>query len=99
MTNSEYENACITAAAEPCHTYGLNKLASYDSKIAEVEKTLAGLQEGRREVINRYDLNKAVAVVDTTPGQVMAMALAAKEGKHDNGCEYVLCGGKCYCFR
>lgn len=34
-------------------------LASYDSRITKLEEELAELNEGRREYVNRHNLNKA----------------------------------------
>lgn len=52
MTNSEYEAACITAAL------GEEHLRLKDLEIAKAEESLAWLQAERREIVNRYDLNK-----------------------------------------
>lgn len=65
MTNTEYEAACITATKCFDRFEGEHRLKQYDEMIAQVEKTLARLQEERRELVNRYDLNKlAMALVD-----------------------------------
>lgn len=54
---------------------GHRKLAAVDKQIEQVESTLVFLLHSRREIVNQYDLNKPIAVVDTTPAQVMALAL------------------------
>lgn len=58
MTNTEYEAACVTATKCYDRFEGEHRLKQYDEMIAQVEKTLARLQEERRELVNRYDLNK-----------------------------------------
>lgn len=58
MTNAEYEAACITRAQVYDKFEGEHRVKQYDAKIAEIEGLLARLQEDRREIINRYDLNK-----------------------------------------
>lgn len=58
MTNTEYEAASIAAAGCYDRFEGEHRLKQYDEMIAQVEKTLARLQEERRELVNRYDLNK-----------------------------------------
>lgn len=52
MTNTEYEKASITAANPEA------LLAHADDVIASIEAALAVAQEARREIINRYGLNK-----------------------------------------
>lgn len=52
MTNTEYEKASITAANPEA------LLAHADEVIASIEAALAVAQEARREIINRYGLNK-----------------------------------------
>lgn len=49
MTNEEYEALCLDA---------VGYLKELDSRIAEGEHGVALLQEERREIINRYNLNK-----------------------------------------
>lgn len=52
MTNSEYE-------AGSCDRFeGEHKLKQCDKAIAVLEESLARLQAERREIVNRYDLNK-----------------------------------------
>lgn len=58
MTNHEYEAACVTAAGCYDRFEGEHKLKQLDEHIAQVEKTLASLQEMRREIVNQYSLNK-----------------------------------------
>lgn len=58
MTNTEYEAACVTATKCYDRFEGEHRLKQYDEMIAQVEKTLARLQEERRELVNRYGLNK-----------------------------------------
>lgn len=62
---------------------GQRKLAAVDAKITETEQVLVFLLHERREIVNQYDLNKKMV----------------RGVEHDTGCEYVLCGGKCHCFR
>lgn len=62
MTNAEYEAACITAAKCYDRFEGEHRLKQYDEMIAQVEKTLARLQEERREIVNQYNLNKCEPV-------------------------------------
>lgn len=58
MTNSEYEAASITAAGCADKFEGEHKLKQCDKAIAVLEESLARLQAERREIVNRYDLNK-----------------------------------------
>lgn len=60
MTNPEYEAACITAAQCSLRFEGEHLLKQYDEIIAAAEANLERLREGRREIINRYDLNREV---------------------------------------
>lgn len=52
MTNTEYETASVQAAM------GHRKLAAVDKQIEQVESTLVFLLHSRREIVNKYDLNK-----------------------------------------
>lgn len=52
MTNNEYEKISVSAAN------GEAMLAHADSVIANIEAALVVAQEARREIINRYNLNK-----------------------------------------
>lgn len=52
MTNAEYEKLSTTAANPEA------ALAHADEVIASIEAALAVAQEARREIINRYGLNK-----------------------------------------
>lgn len=58
MTNQEYESASIAAAGCYDRFDGEHKLKQIDEHIAAVEKTLATLNELRRETVNQYNLNK-----------------------------------------
>lgn len=58
MTNSEYEAASIAAARASVKFEGEHKLKQCDKAIAVLEESLARLQAERREIVNRYDLNK-----------------------------------------
>lgn len=60
MTNQEYEAASITAAGCYGKFEGEHLLAQCDKAIAVLEQSLARLQAERREIVNRYDLNKPV---------------------------------------
>lgn len=68
MTNTEYETACVKAAM------GQRKLAAVDAKITETEKALVFLLHERREIVNQYDLNKPVVVIDNVMAQVESLA-------------------------
>lgn len=52
MTNTEYEKLSVSAAN------GEAMLAHADSVIANIEAALVVAQDARREIINRYNLNK-----------------------------------------
>lgn len=52
MTNSEYEKASVQAAT------GESLVRAADEKIKELESALEVARERRRELVNRYDLNK-----------------------------------------
>lgn len=55
MTNNEYEKACVESAL------GMYAIEECDKTIAELEKALSVVQEHRRELINRFNLNKGDA--------------------------------------
>ena len=55
MTNNEYEKECNIRTLSP---YGELQIKEIDEKIARLEQSIAAEQERRREVINRYGLNK-----------------------------------------
>jgi len=57
MTNTEYERACINAV-DSTQSEGERKLAFLDREIAILESTMVDLLHARREIINRYNLNK-----------------------------------------
>ncbi|HDV6949868.1 hypothetical protein JSSK01_06 [Escherichia phage JSSK01] len=52
MTDREYEKACVESAL------GMYAIEECDKTIAELEKALSVVQEHRRELINRFNLNK-----------------------------------------
>lgn len=58
MTNPEYEAACVTASQCSLRFEGEHLLKQYDDIIAAAEANLERLREGRREIVNRYDLNR-----------------------------------------
>ena len=58
MTNQEYEDASIAAAGCYDRFEGEHKLKQWDEQIATLEAALAKAQEARREIVNRYGLNK-----------------------------------------
>lgn len=58
MTNTEYEAASIAAAGCYDKFEGEHKLKQCDKAIAVLEESLARLQVERREIVNRYSLNK-----------------------------------------
>ncbi|EJW5798241.1 hypothetical protein OCJ83_004455 [Salmonella enterica] len=58
MTNQEYEKACVTAAGAADFFEGEHKLQQCDKAITVLEEAITRLQEERREIINRYNLNK-----------------------------------------
>ena len=76
MTNTEYEAACVTAAKCYDRFEGEHRLKQYDEMIAQVEKTLARLQEERRELVNRLMThNKTSPVLYSRQGR----------SRHDRG--------------
>ncbi len=60
MTNQEYEAACIAASKCDLRFEGEHLLRQYDEIIAAAEANVERLREARREIINRYDLNREV---------------------------------------
>lgn len=58
MTNSEYESASIAAANASAKFEVEHKLKQCDKAIAVLEESLARLQAERRDIVNRYDLNR-----------------------------------------
>ena len=52
MTDRDYEKACVESAL------GIYLIKECDKKIADLEKALSVVQEHRRELINRFNLNK-----------------------------------------
>lgn len=65
MTNPEYEAACLTAAQCSLRFEGEHLLKQYDEIIAAAELSLDRLREARREIVNRYNLNKGGAIENT----------------------------------
>lgn len=51
MTNEEYERSCVSSV-------DIASIARIDNTIIHYENQLRVLQEQRREIINRYNLNK-----------------------------------------
>lgn len=75
VNNQQYEKECVASACsatcgkgEPCKAsvnivisaYGRSEVAAIDETIKRLEREVSELQSRRREVINRYSLNKAV---------------------------------------
>ena len=65
MTNTEYEAACITAARCYDRFEGEHKLKQMDEIINNLEKSLANLHEQRREIVNKYNLNRGDFLANT----------------------------------
>ena len=65
IADREYEAASIAAAGCYGRFEGEHKLKQIDAHIASVEKTLATLNEMRREIVNQYNLNKGGFITDT----------------------------------
>lgn len=62
MTDREYEKACVESAL------GMYAIEECDRTIAELEKALSVVQEHRRELINRFNLNKGRAISNDFDG-------------------------------
>lgn len=58
MTNAEYEKLCVSYARKTTKEVAAEDVKNLDEKIKDAEKALQHLQEARRELVNRYDLNK-----------------------------------------
>lgn len=58
MTNAEYEKLCVDSARKTTREVAEQAVANIDEKIKDAEKALALLHEARRELVNRYDLNR-----------------------------------------
>lgn len=73
VNNQQYEKECVASACsgtcgkgEPCKAsisivisaYGRSEVAVIDESIKRLEHEISELQSRRREVINRYSLNK-----------------------------------------
>lgn len=64
MTNAEYEKLCVDSARKTTKEVAAEAVKNLDEKIKDAEKALQHLQEARRELVNRYDLNKCHHVPD-----------------------------------
>lgn len=75
VNNKQYEKECVKSACssacgkgEPCKAsvnivisaYGRSEVEAIDETIKRLEHEIGELQSRRREVINRYSLNKVV---------------------------------------
>lgn len=58
MTNAEYEKLCVDSARKTTKEVAAEAVKTLDEKIKDAEKALQHLQEARRELVNRYDLNR-----------------------------------------
>lgn len=58
MTNAEYEKLCVDSARKTTKEVAAEAVKNLDEKIKDAEKALQHLHEARRELVNRYDLNK-----------------------------------------
>lgn len=58
MTNAEYEKLCVDSARKTTKEVAAEAVKTLDEKIKDAEKALQHLHEARRELVNRYDLNK-----------------------------------------
>jgi len=58
MINTEYEKLCVDSARKTTKEVAAEAVKNLDEKIKDAEKALQHLQEARRELVNRYDLNK-----------------------------------------
>ena len=58
MTNAEYEKLCVDSARKTTREVAEQAVANLDDKIKDAEKALALPHEARRELVNRYDLNR-----------------------------------------
>lgn len=79
MTNQEYEAASITAAGYADKFEGEHKLKQIDEHIAAVEKTLATLNEMRRETVNQYNLNKCNHLYGISHDHLVCLRCGVKE--------------------
>ena len=74
VNNHQYEKECVNSAcpvncgkSSPCKasenillsSYGKSEIAAIDETIKRLEGEVSDLQSRRREVINRYSLNKS----------------------------------------
>lgn len=69
MTNTEYEAASIASAGCYDRFEGEHKLKQWDEHIATLEAALAKAHEQRREIVNFYNLNKAMCDHDLVHGE------------------------------
>lgn len=67
MTNNEYEKACVEAALRPTDN-GESEIACLDTMIQYYANKVDRLMEQRRELINRFNLNKGRAISDDFDG-------------------------------
>lgn len=76
MTNNEYEKACVEAAT------GQAWLKGADEMIERLEKQLAEWQEYRRELINRFNLNKCEHEFDYNPKDMCGQCIKCGVQRH-----------------
>lgn len=62
MTNAEYEKLCVDSARKTTKEVAAEAVKNLDEKIKDAEKALQHLHEARRELVNRYDLNRCTSV-------------------------------------
>lgn len=79
MTNAEYEKSCVTAAQQAARFEGEHKLEQCDKAIAVLEASLKRLQEERREIVNRYSLNKCEHIWSLNTAQTNRTCVACGE--------------------
>lgn len=72
MTNADYEKLCVDSARKTTKEVAAEAVKNLDEKIKDAEKALQHLQEARRELVNRYDLNRCKHVWDYNPFDNMA---------------------------
>jgi len=69
MTDAEYEKLCVDSARKTAKEVAAGAVKNLDEKIKDAEKALQQLQEARRELVNRYDLNRCDHVWGLKAGQ------------------------------
>lgn len=92
MKNWEYEKLCVDSARKTTKEVAAEAVKNLDEKIKDAEKALRHLQEARRELVNRYDLNRC-----NHESTVVMAGLFISAGHPDNtgGCQLcVACGAK-----